>query len=350
MVENRAFIYKAIPVGWPEPGKHLEVQSFPFDLEATPPKDGLVTQNVYATFDPSQRGRMRESAINSYSAPMEPGTAVIAVHVISKVLKSDTERFQPGDLLMIDLWSTEEYSILPAEAANRARLLTEVPGVPITAYLGALGMTGLTAYGSLMEIGKPKKGETILVSAAAGAVGQIVGQLAVKEGLTVIGSVGDDAKLDFITQKLGFHSGFNYKKEKPTDALKRLAPNGIDIYYDNVGGELLDVAIAHLRDFGRIVACGAVSQYNAESGNKYKLENYTSIPRKRIFWQGFIVIDENIKKHAGDRDRKFREWIASGELVSTDYITKGIQNAVDGFLGMLSGANLGKSILQISEV
>ncbi|KAI0132882.1 hypothetical protein BJ170DRAFT_666394 [Xylariales sp. AK1849] len=350
MVENRAFIYKAVPSGWPEVGKHLEVQGFPFDLDAAPPKGGLTTQNVYASFDPSQRGRMRDPALRSYSPAMQPGTAIVSIHVIGRVLKSDNERLKPGDLIIVDLWPTEEYSILPAKAADTARLITQIPGVPVTAYLGALGMTGLTAYGSLMEIGQPKKGETILVSAAAGAVGQIVGQLAVKDGLTVIGSVGDDAKLDFITKQLGFHGGFNYKKESPTDALARLAPDGIDIFYDNVGGELLDVAIAHMRDWGRIVASGSVSQYNNVPEARYRLANYPSIVRKRIRWQGFIVIDENIQKHASEHNHKFREWIASGELKSTDYITKGMENAPVGFLGMLSGANLGKSILQISEI
>lgn len=252
MVENKTFLYKAIPEGWPEPGKHLDVVTLPFDLDAAPPKGGVTTQNVYATFDPSQRGRMRDPAIKSYNAAMETGKAVVSIHVIGKVLKTDTDRFQAGDLILVGRWATEEYSAIPAEALEAAQLVQQIPGVPLTAWLGALGMTGMTAYGSLMEIGEPKPGETILVSAAAGAVGQIVGQVAVKEGLNVIGSVGDDAKLEFITKELGFHSGFNYKKEGLQAALKRLAPNGIDIFYDNVGGELLDVAIEHMNDFGRI--------------------------------------------------------------------------------------------------
>jgi NADPH-dependent curcumin reductase CurA len=371
MVRNQAFVFKAVPEGWPEKGKHLDVTASEFDLDAPLTEGRLITQNIYATFDPSQRGRMRDPSLPTYIKAFEPGQPVVSIHVISKVLKSDNARFKPGDLIMMDLWATEEYSCVPRERSDTARLLSPTPGVPMTAFLGSLGMTGLTAYGSLMEFGLLKKGETILVSAAAGAVGQIVGQVALKAGLTVIGSVGDDTKAEFITKELGFHHAFNYKKESGKDALSRLAPGGLDIYYDNVGGELLDAAIAHMKEFGRIgpsqisrlrngkkimhanlllVACGAVSQYNNGGAAPHGVANTSMIARKRIRWQGFLVFDENIRKHTSERDRKFCDWIASGELKSVDYVTKGMENAVEGFLGMLKGANVGKSILQISEV
>jgi len=212
-----------------------------------------------------------------------------------------------------------------------------------------LGMTGMTAYGSLHDIGQPKKGETILVSAAAGAVGQMVGQFAVREGLTVIGSVGDDEKLEFITKELGFTSGFNYKKENSADALKRLAPDGLDIYYDNVGGELLDVALANMKVKGRIVACGAISQYNNKPGEGYGVKNTGQLVRKRIRWEGFLVFDPNITQHTAARDENVSKWIAEGSLKSVDHVTDGMDNAIDGFLGMLKGQNLGKSILKIAD-
>lgn len=263
MVANKAFVYKAIPTGWPEPGKDLAIESTDFDLDAPPPKNGFTTKNLYAAFDPSQRGRMRDPNVWSYSKAMEPGMPVESVSVIGRVLKSDNAGFKVGDLTILRLGYTESYSRIPEDdtqatndpnrkSARASDVFKPAPGVPLTAYIGALGMTGMTAYGSLHEIGQPKKGETIWISGAAGAVGQVVGQIAVREGLNVVGSVGGDKKLDFLTKELGFTSGFNYKKESPRDALKRLSPNGIDIFYDNVGGEQLDMALEHMNVHGRI--------------------------------------------------------------------------------------------------
>ena len=252
MVQNKAFIYKQVPHGWPKPNEDLAIESTDFDLNAAPPSGGFTTKNFYAAFDPSQRGRMRDPSIKSYSPAMQTGKPVISVSVIGKVLKSDTKDIKEGSIVLITGGSTESYSAVTSDKLSLVKVLEEQKGVPLTAYLGALGMTGMTAYGSLHEIGQPKKGQTILVSAAAGAVGQMVGQFAVREGLKVIGSVGDDTKLDFITKELGFTGGFNYKKEDMTKAVERLAPEGLDIYYDNVGGELLDVALSHMKEHGRI--------------------------------------------------------------------------------------------------
>lgn len=263
MVANKFFQYKSVPQGWPEPGKDLAIETTDFDLEASPPKNGFTTKNLYAAFDPSQRGRMRDPKIWSYSKAMEAGKPVESVSVIGKVLKSDNSGFKEGDYVVIWSGYTESYSRISEEdtkgpgdkdrkGSKASVVFSPAQGVPLTAYINVLGMTGLTAYGSLHEIGKPKKGDTIWVSGAAGAVGQVVGQIAVREGLKVIGSVGDDKKLEFITKELGFTDGFNYKKESPRDALKRLAPDGIDIFYDNVGGEQLDIALEHINVHGRI--------------------------------------------------------------------------------------------------
>ena len=262
MVQNKYFRYKAVPSGWPEPGKDLDIATAEFDLDAAPPKGGFTAKTLYAAFDPSQRGRMRDPSVKSYSPAMEVGKPVMSVSTIAKVLKSDSPGFGEGDYVILWMGYIETYSrIEEAEAKGRddpawrggrfAQKFKPASGVPLTAYINVLGMTGLTAYSSLHEIGKPKKGEVIWVSGAAGAVGQVVGQIAAREGLHVIGSVGDDKKLEFI-KELGFHDGFNYKKETPRDALKRLAPKGIDIFYDNVGGEQLDAALEHINEFGRI--------------------------------------------------------------------------------------------------
>lgn len=251
MVQNKGLIFKSVPSGWPVPGENIAIEARGFDLDASPPNGGLTTKNFYVSFDPYQRGRMRSPETKSYSAPFALGEPIKSAGV-AKVLKSDNLKFREGDVIVGTI-PTEEYSIISGEATNTLIRKLENPyNLDPKLYVGALGMPGLTAYSSFYEIGKPKKGETIFISAASGAVGQIVGQLAKHEGLTVIGSVGSDEKLDFIKTELGFDGGFNYKKEKPSEALKRLAPGGIHIYYENVGGEQLDAALAALNNYGRI--------------------------------------------------------------------------------------------------
>ena len=251
MVQNKGLIFKSLPSGWPIPGETIAIEAREFDLDASPPNGGLTTKNFYLSFDPFQRGRMRAPEIKSYSIPYVLGEPITNLGV-AKVLKSDNTKFKEGDVIVGTI-PTEEYSIISGETTNtRIRKLENPYQLDPKLYVGALGMPGLTAYSTFYAIGQPKKGETIFISAASGAVGQIVGQLAKREGLTVIGSVGSDDKLDFITTELNFDGGFNYKKEKPSEALKRLAPGGIHIYYENVGGEQLDAALAALNNHGRI--------------------------------------------------------------------------------------------------
>lgn len=201
---------------------------------------------------------MRDANVKTYSQAYQLDGPVIN-GAVARVLKSDHADYKAGDLVLGFL-PTAEYATLSAAEVKQVvqRKLTNEHGFKdLGVFLGPLDMPGLTAYSSLYEIGQPKKGETIFVSSAAGAVGMLAGQLAKREGLRVIGSVGSDEKLHFITKELGF-DGFNYKKEKPADALKRLAPEGIEIYYDNVGGEHLEAALDALKDFGRVVASGMV--------------------------------------------------------------------------------------------
>lgn len=166
-----------------------------------------------------------------------------------------------------------EYSAIPKDFANQLRKIDNPYNLDPRFFIGPMGMPGLTAYSSLYDIGKPVKGETIFISAASGAVGQLVGQLAKHEGLRVVGSVGSDKKLDYIVKELNFDGAFNYKKENPSDALQRLAPNGVDIYYENVGGEQLQAALGNMNVNGRIIACGMVSQYNKKEGERYGVTN-----------------------------------------------------------------------------
>ncbi|KAJ5146899.1 hypothetical protein N7526_000251 [Penicillium atrosanguineum] len=205
-------------------------------------------------------------------------------------------------------------------------------------------MPGLTAYSSLYEIGKPKKGETIFVSAASGAVGQIVGQLAKHEGLKVIGSVGSDDKLEYITKTLGFDGGFNYKTEKPADALARLTPQGIDIYYENVGGEHLEAALDALNNFGRVVVCGLISQYNSAP---YPITNIAQVLVKRITMRGFIVGDEGMGNvYTKEHQENVQKWIKDGSFKVLIHETEGIDNSAEGLVGIFHGKNKGKAVLK----
>jgi NADPH-dependent curcumin reductase CurA len=274
----------------------------------------------------------------------------ITANCIAKVLKSDCPKFKEGDIVTGSI-PIEEYSAIAREHAEKYLEKLENPyNLDLTLFIGALGMPGLTAYSSLYEIGKPKNGETIFVSAASGAVGQIVGQLAKHEGLRVIGSVGSDDKLDFITSALNFDGGFNYKKEKPAEALNRLAPDGIDIYYDNVGGEQLEAAINAMKNFGRIVACGMISQYNLPDSEKYCIKNLTSVVSKRLTMRGFIVYDPDMGPKYARQHREFvAKWLKEGSMKAKTSVTEGIENAPEGFVGMLQGRNFGKAVLKIAD-
>ncbi|CAG8974334.1 hypothetical protein HYALB_00006181 [Hymenoscyphus albidus] len=255
---------------------------------------------------------MRQPSTKSYSPAFEFNKPMYSGGIV-KVIKSDCEKFQSGELLA-GLFNIEEYSAVSKEACETLVRKIENPYIldPIH-HIGALGMPGLTAYSSLYDIGKPVKGETIFISAASRAVGQIVGQLAKHEGLTVIGSVGSDEKLDFILKELNFDGGFNYKTEKPADALKRLAPQGLDIYYENVGGEQLEASLAAMNEFGRIVCCGMVSGYNTPDPEKYGVKTLAHVVMKRLTMRGFLIGDKNMGPfYAADHAKNVGKWLSEG--------------------------------------
>lgn len=253
MQNNKSLIFKKVPDGLPVAGEHLAIENRPINSDASLPENGLLVQNLYFSFDPYQRGRMREAHIESYS-PAYLLDEPVKNSAIAKVLRSANAKYSQDDLITIYMSGDfQEYSVLQAEVVNDFvwKLKNPFQLDPVY-YLGPLGMPGLTAYSSFYEIAQPNKGETIFISAASGAVGSLVGQLAKREGLTVIGSVGDDDKLDYIINDLGFDGGFNYRNESPTQALQRLAPEGIDIHFENVGGPHLEAALASLKLWGRI--------------------------------------------------------------------------------------------------
>lgn len=263
-----------------------------YDANVALPSNGIVVRSLYASLDPYMRGRMRDPTLKTYNDPFTTDKP-IDTWVIAKVLRSKNGGFPEG-MIVYGFLPIQEYIALSADELKLTGLhkLDNPLGIEdIRVFLGALGMTGLTAYSSLFEIGKPKKGETIFVSAASGAVGSMVGQLAKLEGLHVIGSVGSQEKLDFITKELGFDGGFNYKTERPADALARLAPKGIDIYYENVGGEHLVAALDAMNTFGRVIVSGFISEYNSTPNS---LPNFDKVLHRRLTVHGFIVGDVNM--------------------------------------------------------
>lgn len=349
MVANKTLIFKKIPTAKPVKGEHLVVESKAFD--ETPSEGGVSFSILYVSYDPYLRGKMRDPNKKSYTPPFLVGEPIVN-DAVARVIKSDNPDYKEGDLVVASLPFAEYGKLGKKEIEGGAirRKIDPAKGIDLGVYLGPLGMPGLTGYSSLHEIGKPKKGETIFVSSAAGAVGQIVGQIAKREGLKVIGSVGNDDKLNFILNELGFDAGFNYKKEKPADALKRLAPQGIDIYYENVGGEHLEAALEAMNQWGRIVGCGMISQYNTPEPERYGIKNLFQVISKRITMRGFIVFDKDFgEKYGKEHQETLTRWLQEGSYKAKIDVTEGIDNAADGLIGMLDGKNFGKAVLKIKD-
>lgn len=342
-MSNKALVFKKIPEGFPVPGEHLTVETAAYDANVAAPADGVVLQSLYTSYDPYMRGRMRDASIKSYAPAFELNKPIESASV-AKVLRSNNANYKEGDLVIGHV-PIQDYIALDDKNIIRIRKLENPLGIEdIRVFLGPLGMPGLTAYSSLYEIGKPKKGETIFVSAASGAVGQLVGQLAKHEGLRVIGSVGSDEKLEYITKELGFDGGFNYKKEKPRDALARLAPEGLDIYYENVGGEHLEAALDAMKNFGRVVVCGLISQYNSAP---YPITNIHNVLIKRITMRGFIVGDPGMGDvYTKEHQERVQKWIKEGSFKVLIHETVGMDNAAEGLVGIFYGKNLGKAVLK----
>lgn len=350
MVQNKGLYYTAHPTSKPVVGEHIKVQTEDFDTEQAPPQGGMTVKVHYVSFDPYQRGRMRPADVKSYAPPFELNKPVTNAAVVT-VLKSDNQKFKPDDLVYLPQAFTSEYMAASKQLADGAHVIDNPYKLDAKLFTGALGMPGLTAYSSFYEIGQPKKGETIFISAASGAVGQLVGQLAKHEGLKVIGSVGDDKKLEFITKDLNFDGGFNYKKESPAEGLKRLAPDGVDIYFENVGGEHLEAAITAMNNHGRIIACGMISQYNTPPNQHYGIKNVMLIVGKRLKIQGFIVGDKDFgPKYSKDHQKNVQKWIHDGTFKAEMSVTEGIDNAGEGLLGLFEGKNFGKAVLEVSKL
>ncbi|MFJ7784052.1 NADP-dependent oxidoreductase [Streptomyces albidoflavus] len=325
----------ARPDGWPTP-EDFALREVPVEA---PTAGRILVRNLYFSVDPYMRGRMND--VKSYvppfqlDAPMDGGA-------VGEVVASEAEGFAVGDHVLHGLgW--REYANLPAKHAKK------VDGslAPLSAYLGVLGMPGLTAYAGLLDVASFKPGDAVFVSGAAGAVGSEVGQIARLKGASrVIGSAGSDEKVKLLVDEYGFDAAFNYKNGPVAEQLKEAAPDGIDVYFDNVGGDHLEAALGRLNQFGRVALCGAIAQYN-DTGAPTGPRNLALAIGKRLRLQGFIVGDH------GDLQPQFVDevsgWVRSGELKYNETFVEGIDNGVEGFLGMLRGENTGKMIIDLSR-
>jgi NADPH-dependent curcumin reductase CurA len=342
--KNLSLIFKQIPNGEPVAGQDLVVSDVD-TASTTLPSDGVVLRLLYSSLDPYLRGLLRDPKKESYFPPLPVGGPVLSAG-IARVEQSNSPNHVVGDLYQGRLPIQQHVALAGKDLQGLRKVDTTNGPEDLGMYLGVLGMPGLTAYSSLYEIGKPKKDETIFISSAAGAVGQLVGQLAKAEGLRVIGSVGSDDKLEYI-RGIGFDDGFNYKKEKPLEALKRLAPKGVDIYYENVGGEQLEAALDCMNSHGRIIACGMISQYNKKEGEAYGVRNLMLIVGKQLTMRGFLVANPDFgPKWAKEHQEKVRGWLKDGSIKAQTHEWP-IEEADKGFVGMMAGENFGKAVVKL---
>ncbi|GAA1902131.1 NADP-dependent oxidoreductase [Streptomyces sodiiphilus] len=332
---GRAWHLTARPQGWPSP------DDFALREEPVrPPGDGqLVVRNLHLSVDPYMRGRMND--VKSYVPPFELDKPMDG-GAVGVVLESRAEGFEPGDHVLHSLgW--REFATLHARHATPV----SAEQAPLSTYLGVLGMPGLTAYAGLLESAAFREGDAVFVSGAAGAVGSMAGQIARLKGASrVIGSAGSAQKVRTLVEEQGFDAAFNYKDAPVGEQLREAAPDGIDVYFDNVGGDHLEAAISSLRVHGRIAVCGMIAQYNATEPPAAP-RNLAMVIGKRLRIQGLLVSD-----HSALRPRFVEEvsgWIRSGDLRYRETVVPGIENAVDAFLGMLRGENTGKMIVSLGD-
>ncbi|WP_339895493.1 NADP-dependent oxidoreductase [uncultured Algibacter sp.] len=297
----------------------------------------ILLETIYVSVDPYLRGRMRDA--KSYIPQFELNKPIQS-GVIAKVLESKNEKFAVGDFVSGMLsWKTKQVS------TGEGLIKVDGSKAPLSAYLGVLGMTGLTAYLGLNEIGKPVTGETLVVSGAAGAVGSVVGQIGKILGLRVVGIAGTDEKIEMLKTKFGFDAGINYNTSKNLVAdLAKAAPNGVDLYFDNVGGPISDAVLFNINTFARLIICGAISVYNnTELPKSVSVQPF--LIKNSALMQGFIVF--NYAEKFPDAMKHLSGWLAEGKLTYTETIVDGFDNIPKAFIDLFEGKNKGKMIVKI---
>ncbi|GAC1359531.1 MAG: NADP-dependent oxidoreductase [Herpetosiphon sp.] len=331
---NHRYLLASRPVGLPTR------ENWTFDSKPLPEpeQDQVVVKTLYLSLDPAMRGWMDEG--RSYIRPVAIGEVMLAVGV-GKVTASRHPDFVVGDVVTGSL-GIQTYALLPASELTKI----DPTVAPLPKYLHPLGFTGMTAYFGLLDVGQAKAGESVLVSAAAGAVGSLAGQIAKLKGCHVVGIAGGSTKCHYLTHELGFDAAIDYKTADLRAALTANCPSGVDLYFDNVGGDMLDTVLTRLRRGARVAICGAISQYNATQPHP-GLKNYMSLLVNRARMQGFVVFD--YAPRYAEAARELAAWMAAGKLHSREHIVTGLETFPERLLMLFRGENDGKLILQVAE-
>lgn len=333
-MKNKQLILKKRPTGFPE----ADTWSLESTLVPILKEGEILIRNHYISLDPAMRGWLNDT--KSYIPPVALGDVMRAGSVGEVIQANNHPNYQAGDYL--SGWGgVQQYTVTDGQGYFKV----DPTIVPLPLYIGTLGMPGMTAYFGILEVGKIKEGETVLVSGAAGAVGSLVGQIAKIKGCRVVGIAGGPQKCDYIIRELGFDDAIDYKNEAVYKGIKRACPKGIDVYFDNVGGEILDAALTRLRMHARIVICGAISQYN--NTDIKGPSNYLSLLVNRATMQGMVVMDyaKDYKKAA----MEMGGWLMEGKLKSREDIYEGIEHFYDTFKRLFTGEKMGKLVLKVLE-
>ncbi len=335
MTVNRQWILRHRPQGEIKPGD-LELVETPVPDLA----DGQVlVRTTYLSLDPTNRIWMSDQ--DQYLPPVQVGD-VMRGGGVGVVVQSRSDRFKQGDVVNTGLGGWQDYAVSHEMMLNP---VPRMPGVPLTASLSVMGATGLTAWFGMMDIGRPQAGETVVVSAAAGAVGSIAGQVAKAQGARVIGIAGGPAKCAWLTDELGFDAAIDYKNEDVAAALERLTPNGVDVNFENVGGDIMNAVIARMNNYSRMPLCGLISTYNAEVAAGPT--DFGRVLMKRILIKGFIVID--YFSRAAEGYGELGKMVAAGQLKWKDHVVDGLENAADAVKRLFTGDHDGKLMIRVSE-
>jgi len=330
---NRQILFMERPHGLPNEQTFKLVETPVPALE-----DGqILIKSLYVSVDPYMRGRM--STAKSYIAPFELGT-VLEAGAVGEVVESTHPKFRAGDIV-VGMMAWQDYTVSNGKGMHKVNPQL----APVSTALGVVGMPGLTAYHGLLEIGQPQAGETVVVSGAAGAVGSVVGQIAKLKGCRVVGLAGDDEKCAYLVEELGFDVAINYKTtSNMVQALGDACPNGVDVYFDNVGGEITDAVMMHLNKFARIPICGQIAAYNL-SQIDIGPRNFVHLLKNSALAKGFIVSDYANKSL--EALQQLGTWVASGQLKYRETVIEGLENAPQAFLGLFKGENTGKMIVKV---
>ncbi|TRX74955.1 NADP-dependent oxidoreductase [Pseudomonas mangiferae] len=330
--QNRRFLLAQRPKG----AATRETFSFVEETVGQPNPGQVLVENLYLSLDPAMRGWMNEG--KSYIPPVALGEVMRALGV-GRVIASQHPDYAEGDHVSGAL-GVQDYFLGEPKGLHKV----DPSRAPLPLYLSALGMTGMTAYFALLDVGAPKAGETVLISGAAGAVGGIAGQIARIKGCRVVGIAGGAEKCRYLVDELGFDAAIDYKQDDLPAAIKRECPKGVDVYFDNVGGEVLDAALTRLNFKARVVICGAISQYNNKEAVKGPA-NYLSLLVNRARMEGFVVMDHAPK--FGEAAREMAGWLADGRLKSKEHIVEGLETFPETLNKLFTGENFGKLVLKV---